>query len=72
MNDLTANRQPTVRQPSRNSGTLMIKLSAPTLSGRYFARMVDIPVTPPGARSYGRKKLPNAQPAISVPSTISR
>ena len=51
MNERTAKRQPTVRQPIRNSGTFSTKLIRPTDSGSTLASTVEMPEMPPGAMS---------------------
>ncbi len=56
MNERTANRTPTRRQPMANSGRLIKKLSRPTFSPVTLESTVAIPVTPPGAMSLGSKE----------------
>ena len=72
MNERTANRRPTRRQPIAKSGRLIKKLSRPTFSPVTLESTVAIPVTPPGAMSCGRKNAANANAVSSAPSVTSR
>ena len=72
MNERTAKRTPTRRQPMANSGTLIKKLSRPTFSPVTLESTVAMPVTPPGAMSLVTKNAANANAVSSAPTVSSR